>query len=354
MSVEYRGALWPAAADSDSPETVETSSVRLCDARLLGLSRGELRSERWDVVSHGVYVEGPKPSDSAALFRAVRCVLPDNGTAAHLTAAQLYGLWLPAQPRWLPMLASLPPGQIRPERAGLYVFRSRGALPDAVTVGGIPCVPPEVAIGQLAEDLGLLDLVVAIDSALHGRLCTMDSITANIRSRQRGLPNLRRALRLCDGRSESPWESVLRVLFVVAGIEVIPQAPIQDEAGEVVARGDLKIAGTRRLAEYDGAVHRDGVQHQADLRREKMLQRLGYQRFGYVAADIREHPARILRDAESALGRTSPATLEKWWPLYHGSSIGPEGYRRLLHRLHRFDRPLRARLARTASSADSS
>ena len=63
---------------------------------------------------------------------------------------------------------------------------------------------------------------------------------------------LRRALALSDGRSESPWESLRRVLHVVCGVPVEPQFVLLDDHGVFVARGDLRISGTTTLHEYDG------------------------------------------------------------------------------------------------------
>src|SRR5215207_7719670 len=62
---------------------------------------------------------------------------------------------------------------------------------------------------------------------------------------------------LLEGRSESPWESVMRVLHRTAGIDVEPQKEIYDDGGRFVARADLWLVGTRRIHEYDGELHRD-------------------------------------------------------------------------------------------------
>lgn len=319
-------------------------ALRLSEARRFGLTRSRLRSAAWTAVSHGVYALAADVEPTSHPFESVRPILPADALAAHLTAAQCYDLWLPRLPSWLPVLAVRPPGLDRPERAGLYVFRSRAGLPTGYDVGGVPCVPPAVCLGELAEDLGVLDLVIAIDCALQRGLCTVDDILRSLRTRQRGLPRLRQALALVDGRSESAWETILRVLHVICGIPVQPQYKLRDAGGSVVARGDLWIRGTRRLSEYDGADHRDARQHEVDLAREKALQRLDFERYGYIAREIRQQPGQILRDAELALGWPHSQTrIKHWWPIFEGSSLSEEGWRRLLRRLHRFNRPLRGR-----------
>jgi very-short-patch-repair endonuclease len=277
-------------------------------------------------------------------FDRIRAVLPSEAAAAHLTAARIYGMWLPQLPDWLPVQASLPPDCDRPERRGLYVFRSRARLPPCNRILGTPVLPPAHVVGQLAEDLGLVDLVVALDSALHQRLCTTIEIFESMRRRQRGLPLLRTALTLCDARSESAWETILRLLHVLSGIPVEPQFLVKDPSGSIVARADLRIVGTRRLPEYDGAAHRERRQHEDDLARDKLLSRLRYERFGYIASEIIHQPETILRDAERALAIPhDPGRLNAWRTATESSSLTAMGRRRLLHRLHRFARPLRGR-----------
>jgi len=229
----------------------------------------------------------------------------------------------------------------------LYVARSRARLQHLVDMAGVPVLPVELCLGQLAEDLRLIDLVVAIDSALHRELCSLDDIIAAIRPRQRGLPVLRRALALCDGRSESAWETILRLLYMSPEIEVEPQHEIRNSQGEVVARGDLRIKGTNRLSEYDGAYHRDRAQHQDDLKREKMLSRLGMQRYGYIATEIVHEAGQIVRDAEDVCGLPhNHQRLGTWLTWVTESTLTWDGKRRLLRRLHRYTNPLRGRGAR--------
>jgi len=215
-------------------------------------------------------------------------------------------------------------------------------------VVGERVVSPQVCLGQLAEDLSVLDLVIAIDSALQGKLCTVDEITAVLRPRQRGLPRLQQALPLCDGRSESPWETILRVLLISSGVCVQPQAKIVDDVGKVIASADLRICGTRRLSEYDGGTHRERERHQEDLAREKALVRARWERFGYTAKEVLQNPAQVLRDAEDALGWPHDGTrLVTWRHLVAESSLSPLGRSLLARRLQRFDRPLRGRKPRS-------
>ncbi|MEO6472346.1 MAG: hypothetical protein ABIR57_10465 [Aeromicrobium sp.] len=210
----------------------------------------------------------------------------------------------------------------------------------------------EWTIIELAEHLGLIDLVTVIDCALHRKETTTGSIRATMRKGRRGVRVLRRALDLCDGRSESPWESALRLLFELSGICVKPQVSLRDSQGTFVARVDLLIVGTKRVAEYDGAGHREKAQHRDDLRREKYLSRIGYERFGYVDTEIRTLPAMIIRDGEDALGlRNDPARLKLWNHEFEASSLSSDGWRALIRRLQRFVRTTTPRPTKAASGA---
>ena len=138
---------------------------------------------------------------------------------------------------------------------------------------------------------------------------TPAEVLSAIPPRTHGLPRLRQALALADARSESYWESVLRLLHVLAGITCVePQVWI----GDRVARGDLWLVGTRRIVEYDGGDHLEREQHKRDLRRDKAVLRIGWERYPYVCAEIVATPGRILRDAEEALGYPhDPARLRQ-------------------------------------------
>jgi hypothetical protein len=193
-------------------------------------------------------------------------------------------------------------------------------------------------IGQLAEDLALVDLVIVIDCALHRALCTIAEIRDAIRPRQRGAPRLRTALTLADHRSESPWETVLCLVLVLCGfVDVEPQLRIYDASGGFVARGDLWLKGTHRICEYDGEHHRSRQRHRDELRREKALSRVGHDRYGYTKPEILHAPVQIIRDAETAYGLPhDPTRLADWWPVFEESTLSTAGWNRLLHRLHRF------------------
>lgn len=72
----------------------------------------------------------------------------------------------------------------------------------------------------------------------------------------RGVRRARHALALASGRVRSPWESRLRVLYVVDGGLPTPEvnAPVTDlRTGEIVAEADLLDHDAGLVLEFDGA-----------------------------------------------------------------------------------------------------
>ena len=185
----------------------------------------------------------------------------------------------------------------------------------------------------LARDLEMLDLVILGDSAVRSRHLTVAELVRAAGQRRRGAPRLRQVIPLLDGRSESPWESVLRMLHWTADVPVEPQHEVRDQFGRFVARGDLWVVGTRRLNEYDGEGHRDKDVHRGDLRRERRLVEIEWQRVGFVAAQIIYEAGDIIAGLDRLLGRQwDPRRLARWHALLNQSMLRPAGRARLFAR----------------------
>ncbi|MGI8531720.1 MAG: endonuclease domain-containing protein [Geodermatophilaceae bacterium] len=283
------------------------------------------RSQAWRRVTHGAYVPVTMTDDRAVL-RVWRDALPSETSFTHLTSALLRGWQLPAPLPFQPVFAALSCTCALPRRAGLRASRPL-TLEPATQLAGLPVAGPTDTLVACARDLGLLDLVVLIDAAVHAGHCTIPDIEAACRPRRRGAPALRRAVRYADPRAESPWESMLRMLHVLCGIRVESQFPVGSY------RADLRITGTQRLPEYDGSHHRAGPQHARDLIRERALQREGWQRFGYTSSVMVRDARSVLRDADQALGhKHDPMAARPWFAALANSCVTTTGRQRLRRR----------------------
>ncbi len=252
---------------------------------------------------------------------AWQLALPEGAVFTSLTAAALRGWWLPATPAPLVQIA-VGERDSHPQRRGLRVFRLQDR-PDRELVYGLPVAAAAETLLAAATELAVLDLVPLADSALRSGACTLDEVRAMAATRRRGAPALRRVLLQLDARSESPWESIMRVLHRAAGIEVEPQYVIRDDGGRFVARADLWLVGTRRIHEYDGEVHRDAATHRRDLSRDRRLTDTGWQRHGYTATEVLHGAGPILASVDALLGRTwDPERLARWRLLVAESSYG--------------------------------
>jgi very-short-patch-repair endonuclease len=291
--------------------------------------RGKVRRVGWSAVTPGAHVAAQDPV-LADRLRAWALVLPKSAAFTHLTAAELRGWWLPAAvPR--PVFAAVPLQDRHPQRRGLRMTRLAAVA--AEPVAGIPVTTAAETLLACARDLEVLDLVPLADSALRLGHCEPDEMAALAATRRPGARMLRRVLPLLDRRSESAWESVLRVLHVAVDVPVEPQHVVRDAAGAFVARADLWLVGTRRLHEYDGEVHRDRHTHRADLDRDRRLVEAGWQRCGYTATEVLRRGGSIIASADAVLGRGwDPGRLNVWRGLVRASLYGPEGRARVRSR----------------------
>lgn len=286
----------------------------------------------------GVSIPAGARDDLVEVCRAVALVLPNYAVFTHLTSAQLRGWWLPPLAD-CPVIACTDGEAPHLDRRGVYIRRCSIPPEHRDSFNGIRVASATWTIAELAEHLALIDLVAAIDSALHlGHITVPELSRAAIRGR-RGVRRLRQAIHLADRRSESRWESVLRLLHVLCGFRVEAQHPVHDATGTVIARADLRITGTPRLPEYDGSDHRTRRQHELDLRRDKLLARRGFERFGYIATEILHDWPRIVRDAEDALNLDhDPRRLTLWRSEFEASTLTAAGLQALRRRLKRFVR----------------
>ncbi|WP_127480092.1 hypothetical protein [Nocardioides pantholopis] len=295
--------------------------------------RGRSPGAGWSRVAWGLHRRGG-PSPSADLAACAE-LLPRLAAFTHLTSARARGWWLPPLPEPLPFWAAQITSQNASERAGLIVSRHR-AIPESELVDGIRLALPGETLLACARDLGLVDLVVLVDCVLQRREASYAELARVARQHRRGAPRLREALALADGRAESPWETLLRLLHVVSGIGVEPQRVLRDEDGAFVARADLLLTGSRVLHEYDGAQHLERAEQRRDLERDRRLERAGYRRHGYTREDVLHQGVLILRDADAAVGRPhDPGRITRWHDLLRESLFTPAGTARFRARLGR-------------------
>jgi len=278
--------------------------------------------------------------------RAWQPSIPGHACFAALTAAILRGWWLPPLPEWLPVFVAQTWVAAPPQHRQLVVTRHR-LIPESDDIDGLRvAVPGETLLG-CARFLGLLDTVILVDGALDAGV-SIAEIRRAAALRRRGAPRLRQALLLCDARSESAPETMLRLFHDAVDCRVTPQYVVTMPAGEFVARGDLRIDGHRTLHEYDGESHLDRRRQRADLRRERRIGNGSWLRRGYTIEDLLLQPLGILRDIDLTLGRPhDPSRVKVWYALLRESLFTPVGVERLRLRLRLGQPPTDGKLKAT-------
>ncbi len=283
-------------------------------------------------VTRGAYRLSDSLDVRISSLHAWQLALPPEAAFTHLTGAGIHQIWLPPT-SGLPVWISLPYGVTRPTRPGLRVVR-RHISPAPIIVNGLRCETAAQSVLIAARDLHELDLACLVEGARHLKLFSEDEEDRLFTEMFPGSPRLRRSFDWATGGSESIWELLLRVLHKACDVAVEAQHVVRDEHGVFVARGDLRLFGTRRLHEYDGAGHRDAAQHRQDLKRDRRLGAAGWERRGYTSHEVLHQAVTILRDADQALGRDhDPKRVRRWHDILRKSLFTQAGMTLLRDRI---------------------
>ncbi|MEC5185117.1 hypothetical protein RCH12_002593 [Cryobacterium sp. MP_3.1] len=196
-------------------------------------------------------------------------------------------------------------GVLAPARAmdARDVVGHRLRLPpdDLVERGVLVLTGPARTWLDLAAVLTLGELVAIGDYLLYWEspIVTRGELSAAIEgfSGRRGLKRARAALPLLRTRSESPRESMLRVIIVLAGLpEPECNYNVFDEQARFLARGDLVYPEYKLLLEYQGDHHRtDRAQWRSDIRRVGRLEDHGWQVLQFTDDDLNDPTALVAR-----------------------------------------------------------
>jgi len=246
------------------------------DAVAAGLPAYVLRGSRFRRLFRGVYVCAGVPSSPELDYDAARLLLPVDAAASHHLAALLRRLPVPAA-SCTHMCVPRPDREFEIE--GLRVHRVSGDTP-VVDVAGRRVTSAHVTFLALAEVLALIDLVVLGDAMVRTGMITHEQLVqAAAAGGGRGVRQARRAAALVRPRVDSPMETRLRLLLVLAGLpEPDTNQPATGRQGQWLATPDLRFEAERVVVEYDGRQQRDRAeQYERDLPRRELMDREGWQ-----------------------------------------------------------------------------
>ncbi len=291
------------------------------DAMRAGVSPAALRGPRFRALFRGVHVHASVPAHPLIRVEAAVMLHPPGAFASHASAGRLHGMPLPTL---CDEHVSVLRKQDRRPRPGLVAHLAVPGTPVAA-VRGVRASAPSQTFVELAEQLGLVDLVVVGDWLVRTGRCTPEELAAFCAaSRHRGARRARRAAAYVRSRVDSPMETRLRMLIVLAGLPE-PQVNVEvfDADGRVLYRFDLSYPGLKVLVEYDGRQHRaDLDQWDHDTDRRDWLDAQGWLVVPVFSRGIFREPAKTVGRVEAALrsrGAVLPRRLsEEWRPFFPG------------------------------------
>lgn len=200
--------------------------------------RNAVKHHRLQRARYGVYAR-PEISGANLDALAAACNYP-GAVISHRSATLVRGL---------PLLGVQPPCAeltVRPggnaNLPGVHVHRAQLRPCDVEIVNGAAVTSTARTLIDLARHRPVGTSVAAIDAALYRKQTTLDDLAdvLDFCSNWPGIGRARRAVRLADGRAESPLESVSRLVF--AWLRLPPPEPqkwIRDQSGYKLGRLDF-------------------------------------------------------------------------------------------------------------------
>jgi hypothetical protein len=286
---------------------VKADPVAPFTAAAAAVTPGVLRGPRFRRVLRGVHVQACAGDDLGMRCRAALLVLPAGAVFSHETAARLWRGVVPPRSR---VQVTVP--YARPvRRVELEVRRSR-RMPEPRHLRGLPLTGPERTFLDLAATLDLVDLVVLGDSLVKARRTTPEALVSEARAHRGPRAALaRRAAALVRAGVDSPMETRLRLLVVLAGLpEPVVNHVVRDEEGGWTYRFDLSWPDLKVVLEYDGRQHSESsTQWVRDVRRREDLDRRGWRLVVALSGDLFTTPGATVQRVAAVLRERGQAVL---------------------------------------------
>lgn len=288
-------------------------------ARSAGITDAQLRGPGFRRLFTGVHIRSDVRVWPTTYIEAALLLHPPPAFASHHSAATVYDLPVPDDPE---VHVSVFDRSDRRRREGI---RPHVALADAAVTShrGFRVSTPLQLFLEMACVLNLVDLVVLGDAMAKRRLVTLDGLRrAAAAWSGRGGERARRAAGLVRERVDSPMESRLRMLIVLAGLpEPVVNLTLRRTDGSVLMRLDLSYPDLRIVIEYDGQQHvLDPDQVDTDLGRDDWFGDERWRVVKVVARGIFRRPDLTVARVQKALAARNapglPRQLSDEWRAY--------------------------------------
>jgi hypothetical protein len=236
---------------------------------------------------------------------AALAAIEPGAVASHRTAAVVFGLSILGRPGPDVTLTRLP-GRNRASWQGVRMHSAQLPTRHVTTFAGIPVTTATRTVLDLARAVPFAEAVVVADSALRRRLTSQQELRRVLAECQRWRGGRRAAevIEFADGLSESPLESLARVVFRDLGLPAPElQAWVGGDEG-VIGRVDFLWSRYRTIAEVDGAMKYDNrSEAMYQLRRDARLRAAGYEVVHFNWQEINEIPDQVAESIWAAFRR---------------------------------------------------
>lgn len=271
------------------------------EARAAGLSPDALLTKRFQKLFWDSYVLREVRITPLLRAQAVLKLVPAGSRISHHTAAELWGAVVPKDGN---THVTLPSAHRRQVRKGV---KSHCGLEPAQTTlrKGLPVSTPEQTFLELAAaGMTLVDLVVVADGMIRAEHTTAQRLIETADGWPgRGCRVARRAAGLAREGVDSPMETRLRLLIVLAGLPE-PQVNLLLRArdGSWQRRYDLAYQHLNLIVEYEGRQHAEDVeQWLTDITRREELDRRRWRIVVVTKEGVYDDPLQTLVRVRDAL-----------------------------------------------------
>ena len=290
------------------------------EARAAGLSPEHLATKRFKKLFWDSYVLREVRTTPQIRAQAVLKLVPPGSHISHQTAAELWGAAVPDDGNthvWTPSVSG------RKVRQGVKTHYGNG--PTATTLRkGLPISTPEQTFLDLAAaGMTLVDLAIVVDGMIRAEhTTTRRLIEAAAGWHGRGCRLARRVAALAREGVDSPTETRLRLLLVLAGLpEPRVNLILRARDGSWQRRYDLAYEHLNLIVEYEGRQHAEDIeQWLTDITRREELDRRRWRIVVVTKEGLYDDPLQTLvrvRDALADCGATGVRrTFKTQWRVH--------------------------------------
>lgn len=306
------------------PDTLLRGPFTRRTARDAGITDRRLSGPRFVRLHVGVYVAAGTRLTTAVRAGAALLAVGDGAVVARHTAAGLWGGVVPEPKHRDTVHLVVAPGQ-HVRTAGIDA-RQRSQI-NSVRLEGLPVTSPVQTFCDLAEDLDLVELVVLGDSLVHRRrTTTQDLIQAASGFTGPGAALARRAASYVRAGVDSPMETRVRMLLVLAGLpEPAVNVILRHADGHWEFRLDLAYPQWRIAIEYDGRQHAESTtQWVRDVGRRETLDTRGWRLVVVLSGDVYNVPDALLDRVVAVVrerGGSVRVTSKEWRRYFPGRTM---------------------------------